>query len=338
MKPSSRPIIVLGVDRSGTSLMGDLIHRWGAYGGDPDELTRGNSANPRGYFENREMQRFLVEHLGRDFWAPGYTERLREKARDPQVREIALGLLRGMDAKADVWFWKEPLLSVMLPFWQEVWEEPVYLITVRNPYECAVSFQQFSLSAAARERVNVIAANLLRWQYFMLSILENTERSRSRKLILYESLVQSPAEQCRELCRFLDEHCGAAGHPDRLERMIAAVDGSLHRNRCEVPFSEVPEATPEQKRLFELLLRKTEGPQAEYDPSDYQMYGGWREYLANLTVFWQFYAQASSILGARPVQLVIGASRWMDALRWKLRTLGQTLRLPGSSRPETPIP
>jgi hypothetical protein len=338
MKPSSRRVIVLGVDRSGTSLVGDLIHRWGAYGGDPKELSRGNSANPRGYFENREMQRFLVEHLGRDFWSPGYAERLRERAADPRVRDLAIGLLRGMDAKGDVWFWKEPLLSVTLPFWQEVWGEPVFLVTVRNPYECAVSFQQFSLSAAARERVNIIAASLLRWQYFMLSILEGTESSRSRMFILYERLVQSPAEQCRELCRFLDESCAAVGNPDRLEQMTAAVDGSLHRNRSTVPFSEVPEATPEQKRLFELLLRKVDNPRERYDPAEYLMYGGWREYLSNLTVFWQFYAQASTVLAARPVQWMIGASRWMSAMRWKTRSLGQALRLPGSSRPEAPVP
>jgi len=36
-KHSADPIIVLGVERSGTSVVAEMIHRWGAYAGDQEK-------------------------------------------------------------------------------------------------------------------------------------------------------------------------------------------------------------------------------------------------------------------------------------------------------------
>lgn len=323
-----RPIIILGAARSGTSLVADLVHRWGAYGGDPAELTAGNAANPRGYFEHRKMQQFMVRQLGVDFWIPDFPERLRQQARVPELRALALELVRDMEAPERAWFWKEPLLSIALPFWQEFWTDPIYLITLRNPYEVVVSFEKLSLVPAAAGRVSIIAAGLLRWQYFMLSILQGTEASRSRIFVPYSSLVESADEQCRRLCRFLDDHCGVDGRPDRFDRMIETIEPSLHHNRSEISLSEVPEATSEQKRLYDLLLRMVDDPELEFAAADYPLYEGWREYLSNLSVFAQFYSQVSSTLRSRPVQMAIDAVRWKDTVSRRLRSLGRAFRLP----------
>src|SRR5947209_7457888 len=56
-----RPIIILGVDRSGTSLIAELVHRWGAYAGEASELAPGNEGNPQGYWEYMPMEDFLSD-------------------------------------------------------------------------------------------------------------------------------------------------------------------------------------------------------------------------------------------------------------------------------------
>ena len=95
------------MSRSGTSLVGDLVYRWGSYGGDPESLKKGNASNPNGYFEHRLMKCFLVDELGLDFfWSPGYPERLRERARDPECRRKALELIASMTVEVAVWFWR----------------------------------------------------------------------------------------------------------------------------------------------------------------------------------------------------------------------------------------
>ena len=57
---TARPIVVVGMDRSGTSLIANLVHVWGAYGGDPTKLSRGHPQyNARGFWENDEHQEIL---------------------------------------------------------------------------------------------------------------------------------------------------------------------------------------------------------------------------------------------------------------------------------------
>ena len=46
---SQRPIIVLGVPRTGTSLVGQVTHHWGAGAGEAERLVQGNEGNPLGY-------------------------------------------------------------------------------------------------------------------------------------------------------------------------------------------------------------------------------------------------------------------------------------------------
>jgi hypothetical protein len=318
---TGRPIIVLGMARSGTSLIGDMVHRWGAYGGDVEELKRGNVGNPNGYFENRQMQHFLLTELGLDFWTPMYAERLRERAQDPECRAKALQLIGQMTAHGPLWFWKEPYLSVTLPFWKGIWGDAVYIIPVRDPYDSAVSYNNFSIPQEVRNQVSVLCAGLLEWHCFMLSLLEGTDDAPHKIFVPYERLVTSPETECRRLCGFLDRHRGAGLQlpPDRLERMIEAVDPKLHRNSGRVTFFERPEATAEQKALYRFLERKIEDPDAAPDPAGYPMYPGWREYLGNLQFFRMFYAKVSPLLSSRWLAIVLAANRQFARLMGALR-------------------
>jgi hypothetical protein len=308
--PAGQPIIILGVQRSGTSLFGDLVHRWGAYGGDVGELTRGNIGNPRGYFEYRPMQHFLATQLGLDFWTPSYPQRLRERAEDPECREKALELVAGMSAQGSAWFWKEPLLSVTLPFWKQIWGDAVYVIPVRDPYDSATSWQKFSIPQEVRSRVSIVFANLLQWHYSMQCILEEMADVPHKLFLSYEAMVSAPQEHCGTLCRFLDQHCGTSPAAEgRLERMLAAIDPKLKRNSSATPFSDRPEATNAQKALYQFLLRRIDDPDLEFDAAAYPIYPGWREYSANIQFFRQFYADVSPILSSRWLALAMAASR-----------------------------
>lgn len=60
-QPGPHPIIVLGAERSGTSVLAEMIHRWGAYAGAPDHTRLGDPQNPRGYWEYEPIWRMLVE-------------------------------------------------------------------------------------------------------------------------------------------------------------------------------------------------------------------------------------------------------------------------------------
>jgi hypothetical protein len=294
--PSPRPIIVLGVDRSGTSLVSQLLWKWGAYPGDLSKLLQANPNNPQGYFEYTPMQDLLDElmnHTGLSNCHPDMQARLAELADDPTFRDPALRLVAEMEAEGKPWFWKEPYLSVSLGFWEPIWKRPIYIIPVRNPQDSALSFEKMFLPPALKGGgIRIVAMFLLRWQHFILSILAHSENNESTLFVPYEELLARPEEQCRRLARFLDAECGIVdGDASRLEQMTATVDPGLWRNKSPIPFEEVPEATAEQKALLALLRRKVDNSREPFDPSLYPLSAGWREYLQNFDLIFDMFNQ-----------------------------------------------
>jgi hypothetical protein len=308
-----RPVIILGVDRSGTSIVAKLVHEWGAFGGDPAQLMEGDRGNPQGYWEHGPMALFverIVTAVGPDFWRPDYAEALRRLAADPGFRGEAEGLVAGMAAGGPVWFWKEPWLCLLLPFWQEIWGDATYIITVRNPYDSGLSWQKMNVPPEVRGRISVLALSLLRWQHVMLTILRHTDGSKRRLFVPYEELIQDPASQCVRICGFLDAETGRdATGEGRAGVMAQAVDRSLWRNKSETDFSQVEIAAPEQKALYGLMRRKVEDPDAPFDAAAYPLYAGWREYLQNFGEFQIFYERSYPVLNSPLVRFVLAVRR-----------------------------
>jgi hypothetical protein len=281
--PSScRPIIILGVERSGTSLVAELVSRWGAYGGDPALLVPAREMNPQGFFEYYPMQEFLSElhtSTGVWEWSPSFSDLVRTRAFEPRYRETALQLVAGMETAGRPWFWKDPSLCLSLPFWEQIWKQPIYVVVFRNPHDSARSYEKSLLPDLGR-RLRITAYFALRWQHFMLMALEHAERNPAKLFLRYERLLRSPAESCRRLCGFLDEQCAQSdGAEDRLLGMIETINPGLWRNKQEVSFFDLAEVTPEQKELFRLLEAKTIDPAAPFDPGKYPFPACGREYL-----------------------------------------------------------
>ena len=87
-----RPIVVLGAERSGTSMVAEMVRHWGAYAGEPENLRKGDEHNPRGYWEYTPVWDFLVElgdfAEGASWWDMSFQDRVKAKA------EIPLGGIR----------------------------------------------------------------------------------------------------------------------------------------------------------------------------------------------------------------------------------------------------
>jgi hypothetical protein len=246
------PIIILGMYRSGTSLVGNIVYHWGAYGGDYTLLSEGNEVNPRGFWESREdfdpFTELFMQDVGVDFWHPSFVDIITKKAADPIFRNLALSLISKMGQEGRIWFWKDPMISLWLPFWKKIWGNATYIITVRNPYYSALSWQKFLIPNAEEKNISIVAANLLRWQAIMLSILKYTQDCYSKHFIVYEELVSNPRKQCQRLANFLSSEYHERNIDDnRLETMAGAVDPDLWRNRTTIPFDGLELATEHQK-------------------------------------------------------------------------------------------
>lgn len=134
-----RQLLVVGFHRSGTSLVGQLLHRAGLFLG--DDLMGAKPSNPYGHFEDWEVVRFhdrLLSDHG-DTWqvdsprAYHVARRHWEWARDFVARrEVEHGL----------WGFKDPRVCLFLPIWRHLLPDARFLVVFRDPAECVLSLER----------------------------------------------------------------------------------------------------------------------------------------------------------------------------------------------------
>ncbi|MDE0424514.1 MAG: sulfotransferase [Candidatus Poribacteria bacterium] len=280
LNPDRCPIIILGVERSGTSVVAEMLHKWGAYAGPPEKLHSADMHAPRGYWEYEPLWDLLAElgdfDTGATWWDPDFQHRMRKKAAIPVYRKKATELMAEMH-NGGPWFWKDPALSHFLPFWKQIWDDAIYIITVRNPLDTAVSWQKFIMPPNVKGNISFVAMNLLRWQHIMTLILQHTEDAQHRLFLGYEDIVRYPYSQTERLAAFLNAKFG--NRVSLVQAMVDAVDPHLWRNDCGVSFEQATEATDEQKALYTFVRQKIDNPLKPFDVAKYPLPPGYLEFL-----------------------------------------------------------
>jgi hypothetical protein len=285
----SKHIIVLGMHRGGTSLVANLLHRWGAYAGQTQQLLSADQNNLQGYWEYVPLVQFnqqLLNSVGASWFIP--PDRDEEKtienlASYPSYQRRAQQLLAEMDKGGEDWFWKDPRLTLLLSFWKKFWGEAIYVITVRHPLEIAMSLRK-------RDRLP-ISASLLIWQQYMIEALRQTEGCKDRIFIGYENLIHAPAEECQRLASFVDRACGYERDREPVVgSMVEVINTELRHNISCIPFSDVAQATQAQKALYQFLNEMAANHAESFENLSLEMYPGWKEYLQTfdaLSKLWQ---------------------------------------------------
>jgi hypothetical protein len=276
---SSNGIVILGMHRSGTSLLAQLLYHWGAFI-DTAGMDESNIFNPKGYWEPAPLVRFndqLLSILQSRWSVPPRDDAkipMAAMARQDHLRQRAVDLLTAAYAGRKPWFWKDPRLAILLPFWKHFLGDVLYFVSLREPGDIARSLH-------SRDSIS-IPDSLLLWQKYMLDILADEDVRSTGIFLIYENLLADPPGECARLCRLLDQRFGvSAPHPDdRLERMVAAVDAGLWRNRSQAAFTENPFATAVQKRLYSALIERAAGT-VHIAPQDFPLPADWRVELSS---------------------------------------------------------
>jgi hypothetical protein len=262
-------IVVLGAERSGTSLVTEMIHRWGAHAGEPDKLTGPDEHNPQGRWEYEPLWDLLADlgdfADGATWWDAFFEERVASKLRRPSCVAKAHALLGTMDRIGLPWVWKDPALCHFLSFWKPMWGEVAYVITIRHPYDVARSWQRMAVPGHLQQSVDLVRSNLLRWQHMMLQVLRATEGVPNKVFVEYEAVMRNPEDQALRLATFLSAHCAVeAAAEERVRAMANAANPSFWRLRCDLSLSEIAEATDAQVRLYEFLRCKVDDDEAPF--------------------------------------------------------------------------
>jgi hypothetical protein len=190
----SPAVVVLGMHRSGTSLLTELLVAMGCHAGTPDVLLPGDLFNPTGYWENREVAA-LNEELLREQSARWDEETTQvDVAMLPDARRSefvararqTVERLRGRGAVVV----KDPRMSLLFPLWREALGDPFCVIAWRDPFAVAESLRR-------RDQRPTLAALAL-WELYTRRALRETE-GLPRVLVSYEALLADPENVTEQL-------------------------------------------------------------------------------------------------------------------------------------------
>lgn len=251
---SSRPLLVGGMHRSGTSLTASLFAGAGLDLG--PEMLGASPSNPAGHFEDLGFLAFhrrALEALG--LCTDGYTDSARGTVPahlEPEARD----LLAARTRPGVAWGWKEPRTTLFLDFWQDRIPDARHVFVFRRPWEVADSLFRrgddiFALNPAFALDV---------WTHYNRRIIDFVARHAERCLVFEVSqVIADPAAVIAAVRSRLDVPLAAPGR--------RYVDELFTRDDAGTRATLVRELAPEAWRTY-LELRGLAGCEAEEPTRD----------------------------------------------------------------------
>ncbi|HEV8240560.1 MAG TPA: glycosyltransferase [Thermoanaerobaculia bacterium] len=226
------PVVVAGMHRSGTSLVGSMLGAAGVAMG--ERQLAADPHNPRGYFEDVDfltLQRRMLWAATRDGdgghrdWGWTESEALDEPAFAPFADE-ARALLASRDGGR--WGWKDPRTTVLLDFWQPLLRlahpDVSYVLVYRHPWGVADSMQRLGADVFLRHPDYAYRI----WAFYNERLLRFRRANRERTLLLSaDALARDPSRLAPLLLTRLGVDAGAVTGPLAEERFEAELFHSL---------------------------------------------------------------------------------------------------------------
>ena len=192
-------ICILGMHRSGTSVLARLLNLIGVDLGAEEVLTTEPvTDNPKGYWEHHELtaisDAILKRHGGSWHTPPLLPPGWETAEAIKDLRQRARKLIRDQFAGSRVWGWKDPRTCLTLPFWQQLLPDMRYIICLRNPVDVARSLEH-------RDHLSAEESSSL-WLTYVSSALSHSE-GKPRLIIFYEDLMDDSYRELQRLADFL---------------------------------------------------------------------------------------------------------------------------------------
>lgn len=240
-----RLVLVVGVGRSGTSLMAGILGQVGFHIPQPE--VKANETNPRGFGEPRWVVDFHRRLMGKArvtvFDArPAAWARTREASDKEEVERELRDWVASQLAEADAVVVKDPRIGWYLPLWERCAGEldvPTSLVTMlRHPGE---------ILASARKSYGTWQTDASRaasWLNVMLET-EHATRAARRVFVRYEDLLGGWRGEAARIGEELDLPLIKGLDSERAAKVDEFVDPSLHRNRGGWEGLDVPASVRE---------------------------------------------------------------------------------------------
>lgn len=241
------PVIVLGMHRSGTSVITRAINLLGVPLCRAGDLDTPSGEPADGHWESSSLAAFneiLLNSCGGTWSAPPVM------ADGWELRGPAVGLRDEANVlfnhihPTPTWVWKDPRACLTLPFWRSVWKaSPVVVFVHREPLEVALSLQRRD----GFGRGHCIAL----WERHVRSAL-NGANGLPFIMVRYSDLMANPADTVARL-RFDLESLGVPVACDPTQATACVAPNLGQSRHCGLSLMSDPDATTAHRRLLSLI-------------------------------------------------------------------------------------
>ncbi len=243
--------VVIGMHRSGTSLVSRILNIGDYYLGDEDELLEPDFDNEKGFWENKNFMR-INERILMTF--QGDWDKIPDFPKDwLSQKEISVLASKAEEmvkkfAQYQRWGWKDPRTTITLPFWKRIIAEVFpesqiyYILCIRNPIDVAKSLQK-------RNNMTLNQGSLL-WEEYTKKAIQYTANEK-RIFVNYENFFYHPEAEIKKIDDFLMDFWT----PDQYAASINFIDQKIrHQNSSYLDLFENDEIPESSKLLYAAVL------------------------------------------------------------------------------------
>jgi hypothetical protein len=227
------PVVVLGMHRTGTSLVASIIRGLGFdFGAESELMPAHPDDNPHGFFEHSQISDLndeLLSALGGSWWQPPRLAAGWERSHELEpLRERAEAVLATFN---DAWAVKDPRMSLTLPFWCPLIGPARYVVSLRHPAEVAASLVRRYRETVVDPGPGALGGREWEriWSIYTVAAMRQTTGA-PRCVIDHHRLLTGAGDEIERLGRWL----GVPVSAERIAELGGLVDPSLWRQQARM--------------------------------------------------------------------------------------------------------
>ncbi len=210
-------ICVLGMHRSGTSMLMRLLNICGICIGEERDMVSATNSNKKGYWEHKKVLKINEEILkifdGQWERPPMLKDGWENDSRLSELYVEAKKFIDKMNNDYDVWGFKEPRTCLTLPFWQKIIPNMTYIISFRTPNDVAKSLH--------KRGDMIFSDGVILWALYWKLILKYTKREK-KYFTFFDRFFLNWQKELKGLVKFIDKkNITMDGHESEIEDFIS---------------------------------------------------------------------------------------------------------------------
>lgn len=192
---NAKVLVIVGMHRSGTSMITQWLHRCGLFIG--NNLIGPAIGNEQGHFEDEDFLRLHRKFLRkRNFPDSGFVYKNNQQFRLSELEQMELkGIIETKSLKHGQWGWKEPRTTLFLDDYHQLMPDAFYVVVVRsfNATVNSLVMRQYKMEEQKYQTKKGLSK--LKWKWFKRKNLDEmyaTESERYLKIWIhyYEKILK----------------------------------------------------------------------------------------------------------------------------------------------------